>query len=51
MAAKHKGWLPPREGGYKAVVRTAKKSRAETSKPVPPRGGSGVSRPTKTSKE
>jgi hypothetical protein len=50
MAAKHKGWIPPREGGYKA---TARKDKSPTvgSKPVPPKGGSGVSQPTKTTKE
>jgi hypothetical protein len=51
MAANRKGWLPPREGGYKAAARTAKKATAGRSKPVPPKGGSGVSRPTNTTKE
>jgi hypothetical protein len=50
MAKKDKGWIPPREGGYKAAARKDKPTTVR-SKPVPPKGGSGVSRPTKTTKE
>ncbi len=48
---KRKGWLPPRDGGYKAV-RPAGKVSSSDRKPVPPKEGSGVSRPTtKNAKE
>jgi hypothetical protein len=63
MAEKRKGWLPPRDGGYKAVSRSDNKGAKVVSRkgsaakqaakqtPVPPKGGSGVSRPTKNAKE
>jgi hypothetical protein len=51
MAEKRKGWLPPRDGGYKAV-RPADKVSSSDPKPVPPKEGSGVSQPTsKNTKE
>lgn len=51
MPDKRKGWLPPRDGGYKAVRRAGKVSSSDR-KPVPPKEGSGVSEPTsKNAKE
>jgi hypothetical protein len=43
-------WLPPRDGGYKAVTPASSEPTAAKQKPVPPKGGSGVSRPTTTAK-
>jgi hypothetical protein len=46
--AQRRSWLPPRSGGY-AAVEPADEKRAGSngSKPAPPKGRAGISKPDK----